>query len=136
MPAVRVRLGVVRVRGRALRGPGRDRGCLMWCPDDDPMLCAGWVPCTQCREPAYPTAAGWLTGRHIIATYAPGCPHVAEQTRVVDLTTMVVDPRCRGTTRTGTRCRLRARDGDGWCVHHQPQRQHQRGDREGGGRDG
>lgn len=109
---------------------------------DDAIVRAGWLPCGQCREPAYASTAAWVGDEQIIATYEPTCPHPQPRTVLVDVTAMHHDPRCIATTRAGTRCRNRAHPSGGWglCVNHTPDHPGAGGrpvrDRDQGGRDG
>ena len=93
----------------------------MYCAAHDPLLLAGYLTCGRCRECSYPSAAAWLDARLIVATFAAGCEHVDEQTRVIDPARLVIESRCMATTRQGRRCRNQARDaGEPFCRVHAP----------------
>jgi hypothetical protein len=53
-------------------------------PTCDPVHHAGYLGCSVCDAPAWPTDAAWLDDEQIVATYVPTCSHVMEQIIVVD----------------------------------------------------
>jgi hypothetical protein len=107
-----------------------------YCPDHDPILHATSVTCGGCRAESWPTDAEWITGKLVLATYAPehepGCPaRRAPRTVLLDLgqDDQVIPAlperprRCHGTAAsTRQQCRGYARPGSAYCLHHGPER--------------
>jgi hypothetical protein len=91
-----------------------------YCPGHDPLLRAGAIICPRCGRRGWPTAAAWC-GDLVLATYTPGCDHVAAGTWLVDPNQLTTDTRWCGelTATTGAPCRNRARpDLAGRCHQH------------------
>jgi hypothetical protein len=102
----------------------------------DALLVAGHITCSACDEASYPTAAEWVTGTLVLASYdrhhARCCPIRPGPAGLVLLDLGQPDqtvprvhrPRlCRATAvTTGQPCRAAALPGSGYCHHHNPAR--------------
>lgn len=78
---------------------------------------AGHLTCRHCPENSYPADAVWLGPDLLLARYRPACPHLAEQVRLVQPSTLRVDDRCAAVLPAGTRCSDTAGP-DGLCPAH------------------
>jgi len=113
---------------------------MIYCPEHDPILRAGFARCTECSQINFPAEAAWLPDGLILAIYPPVCSHHARSTmRIVDpaalperdpgfdldryftLEVYLPGRRCAGTTRRGRRCRSPAQGGSEYCAMHRPE---------------
>jgi hypothetical protein len=100
-------------------------------PDQDPILCAGFIRCGTCGRAAFPVDAEWAGIGLILASYPAPCSHAHGVTMIVDpggLATAGVDRaryvagrRCAGLNRRRRPCGAYASPGSDYCIAHEQQ---------------
>ena len=98
--------------------------------ESDALSAAGYLPCSECQIPSFPSDADWLADDLLIAHYSAGCVHQVDVVRLTVPSAMRVDMYCMGVTKSGRRCRIIVAFGEEFCAFHGPGARSARRDRE------